>query len=378
MAHELTQTAAGVYEFAHVGARAWHGLGQQLTVGASIEEWRKAAGMEWNIRRAVARYFADPDSARDLSMMMEYPDRTVLFRSDNLRPLGLVSPEYEIVQPAQVLEFFRDLVSDQGMQLESAGTMFGGKRFFALAKMGEQDVMAGDKVGGYLLLSTSADGTLATEARQTTIRVVCNNTLTAARNEKGGKVAPVKFTHSTKFDDKRVKEQLGLSRDNFDRGMQDLRTLAQIPVSQACAEDFVRRLLRPEEYAIEQTQKQVAAQLEAARAIAAASGQTGSGVTDFAALLAAPVRLSDVTDAPKAKRAPKGEDNILNLFASTAIGGTMAGAAGTAWGLVNAVTEHVDHHAQAKTPDHRMSSAWFGAGEDLKARALDMALTTLR
>lgn len=346
MAHELTIRADGRAEFAYTGAAAWHGLGQELPAGAPLETWRTAAGMDWTIRRSVARFFADEDTRADCFELCEVPGETVLFRSDTRAPLGIVSPDYEIVQPAQVLEFFRDLVAQHGMTLESAGTLFGGRRFFALAKLGEQTIVGADRVGGYLLLCTSADGTMATEARQTTVRVVCNNTLRLARSETGGAVAPVKLNHRQAFCDKRIKDQLGLSRDNFARGIAHAQELARIKVSNLAAADFVRRLLRPTEA------RNPAA--EAAAVIAAASA--GAAATPA-----------------KPQRAPRGEAAILELFASSAMGGTLAGAQGTAWGLVNAVTEYVDHHATARSADHRRSSAWFGDGDALKLRALELA-----
>jgi phage/plasmid-like protein (TIGR03299 family) len=344
MAHELTIRADGRAEFAYTGAAAWHGLGQELHAGATIEEWRAAAGMDWNIRRSVARFFADEDQRADCFELCEVPGETVLFRSDTRAPLGIVSPDYEIVQPAQVLEFFRDLVAQHGMTLESAGTLFGGRRFFALAKLGEQTIVGADRVGGYLLLCTSADGTMATEARQTTVRVVCNNTLRLARSEAGGAVAPVKLNHRQAFCDKRIKDQLGLSRDNFARGIAHAQELARIKVSNLAAADFVRRLLRP---------------TEAAR--------------DAASVAAAAIAQAAASAPAKPQRAPRGEAAILELFASSAMGGTLAGAQGTAWGLVNAVTEYVDHHATARSADHRRSSAWFGDGDALKLRALELA-----
>lgn len=367
MAHELTLTAAGIAEMAYVGAKPWHGLGQQLQPGASIEEWKRAAGMAWLIRRAMVRYFADEDTARDCSELMHAPEKSVLFRSDTRAALGVVSPDYEIVQPGQVLEFFRELVENHGMALESAGTLFGGRRFWALAKMDAQDVGPGDAVGGYLLLSTSADGTMATEARQTTVRVVCNNTLRLARNETGGAVAPVKLSHRSAFCDQKVKAQLGLARDNYERGMDVARELARIQVSQATADDYVRRLLRPEEH----KQKLAAAEIQKHAAEAARIMAEGAGPADFATLLKRTV--SAPVEFEPSKRAPRGEAAILELFGRTAIGGSMGGVAGTAWGLLNAVTEYVDHHSTAKTPDHRASSAWFGTGDELKTRALDMA-----
>ncbi len=312
----------------------------------------------------MVRYFTDEDTRADCFELREAADESVLFRSDSGAKLGIVSPEYEIVQPGQVLEFFRDLVADQGMQLESAGTLFGGRRFWALAKMGEQDVVSGDAVGGYLLLSTSADGSMATEARQTSVRVVCNNTLRLARDERGQKIAPVKLSHRSTYCDKKIKAQLGMSRDNFERGMEQIRALARIPVSTAGAEELTRRLLRPEEYAQKQMQ---ATQAEAAKLAA-----QGAGASDLATLLA---RAFVPVETEPQKRAPRGEAAILDLFGRSAIGGTLSGAQGTAWGFVNAVTEYVDHHASAKSRDHRAASAWFGTGDELKTRALDLVAT---
>ena len=46
----------------------------------------------------------------------------------------------------------------------------------------------------------------------------------------------------------------------------------------------------------------------------------------------------------------------------------------TAWGLLCAVTEFVDHEKQARSQDNRLDSAWFGQGAVIKQRALDHAL----
>ena len=46
----------------------------------------------------------------------------------------------------------------------------------------------------------------------------------------------------------------------------------------------------------------------------------------------------------------------------------------TAWGLLSAVTEFVDHEKQARSQDNRLDSAWFGQGAALKQRALEHAL----
>ena len=194
MVAAVTVRQNGFAEMAFVGEKAWHGLGQELPEGADIETWKTAAGMDWKIQRSKVRYFADREGYQQLEM----PGQNVLFRSDSKAPLGIVSKDYKVVQPGEVLEFFRDLTQASGYTLNTAGTLFDGKRFWALAKVGEDAAVVGeDMVGGYLLLSTSCDGAMATTAKFTTIRVVCNNTLSMALRAKDRKT--VTISHRTKF-----------------------------------------------------------------------------------------------------------------------------------------------------------------------------------
>ena len=61
MAHNLTQREDGTVEFAFTGPRSaiWHGLGNSLEEGASLEQWKKAAGMDWDLFEAGPS-FLDP------------------------------------------------------------------------------------------------------------------------------------------------------------------------------------------------------------------------------------------------------------------------------------------------------------------------------
>lgn len=317
MSHELTIRTNNQVEHAYVGDTPWHGLGQRLTEGAPIETWQNAAGMDWKIQRSKVRYHfgADADDFKT------WDDQHVLFRSDTKAPLGLVSPGYKTVQPRQVLEFFRDLVEESGYRLHTAGTLFGGRKFWALAKVAEAVVADQDRVGGYLLLSTSCDGSMATEARETTVRVVCNNTLSMARAV--GSKGSIKVGHRSTFNAAAVKREMGLTAEHFDSFMDAARALSNVRVSNAAANAFVRNLLRP-------------------------------------------------IETPDDQRAPKGEADILRLFRGEAIGSGMA--SGSAWQMVNAVTQWVDHVKTAKSIDHRLDAAFFGAGDDLKNRAFELAM----
>lgn len=323
MVAAVTVRKNGFAEIAYVGEKPWHGLGQELQAGANLAVWREAAGMDWKIQRGVVRYATTHEA--DLGLM-EMPEQHVLFRSDTKQSLGIVSPKYKVVQPTQVLEFFRDLTDANGYTLNTAGTLFDGRRFWALASIGEEACVVGDdKVGGYLLLSTSCDGTLATTARFTTVRVVCNNTLSMALDGKAKREVVVR--HTSRFDAEQVKQQLGLARDHFGDFMKAARQLAKVRLTNERAGEFI-----------------------------------GSLLVD--------TKMVYKDDVTKSRQYQK----IMDLFKSSAMGGTLAGVEGSAWGVVNAVTEYVDHHAKATTDSHRLANAWFGRGDDLKTTALERAL----
>ena len=65
--------------------------------------------------------------------------------------------------------------------------------------------------------------------------------------------------------------------------------------------------------------------------------------------------------------------NVYNLYNGQGKGSGFETANGTAFGLMNAVTEYIDHHA-ARNANNRLLSAWFGKGEQIKATAYKEAL----
>lgn len=319
MSHEIHQDkATGKHSFAYVGEAAWHGLGQQLTPNSPIPVWIEEAGFNFNILGTQV------EGRTPGGNIITLPERQLLYRSDNLDALAVVSNKYKIVQPAEVLRFYEDLVETAGFQLETAGVLFGGKRFFALAKTNEaEEVVKGDPVKGYLLLSTSCDGSLATSAQFTSIRVVCNNTLRMAVREAGGEEhRKISIPHSATFNVKEVKAQLGLSQSSFSMFMDDMRVLA-------------KRELNNKE------------------AIAFLVGLFGDPT----------VALEDQEPGPA-----KLMKEVHRLYAGAGMGAGMAGK--TAWGMLNAVTEYTDHHTGHKTIDARMDSAWFGQNAKLKEKAV--------
>lgn len=338
MSHELTIRSNGLAEMAFAGEGAWHGLGQRVERGAAIEEWATAAGMDWSIKRSKVRYATSPNA----DFLVDEANH-VLFRSDSKAPLAVVSNKFKVVQPREVLEFFRDLADGNGFDIETAGTLFGGRKFWALANIGENVTLAGgDKIGGYLLLATSCDGSMNTEARFTTVRVVCNNTLTMARDRKDAKV--VKVSHRSVFDADAVKDRLGIARGQFAQFSAAMRDLSKARIGAVDAQELTLRLLAGAELDAIVASDKIANKAKATQEV-----------------------VEKVT-------AGKGFKTIMALFDGKALGADMASSKDTAWGWVNAVTQYVDYALPARNVNNRLNSAWFGDGDEMKTDAVEKAL----
>ena len=318
MAHALTERKNGFIEFAALGERkaVWHGLGQYLEEGQGISQWKTAAGMDWEIFSSPVMYQAFMETKIDAS-------RQVLFRSDSHDMLSVVSSEYKIVQPGEVLEFFREFTNLNQMKLSAAGTLFGGKRFWATAELGKEAfIVDGDKIEGYLLLVTSADGTLSTQAKFSSTRVVCNNTLNVALSEQN-KV--VRKTHASQFDAREFKVDLGLIDKGWDNFVTNLKSLADQKVVQDEANEFFARLVNPKNDSAMKESLGYIRQMQA-----------------------------------------------LQHFYKNGSGAEMSH--GTKWGLLNAVTEMHTHGSGRSGADSQFDKSEFGKGASVKQEALDLLL----
>ena len=323
---------------AYAGQTPWHGLGEHLPEQQSLEVWAEAAGMNWQIQESPVHYSIE--NVHNASMFGTFDEQKVLYRSDTNTALSVVSNRYQVVQPMEVLEFYRDLTEQAGFELETAGVLKGGRKFWALAKTGHSTALKGnDVVNGYLLLATSCDGSLATVAMPTTVRVVCNNTLSIAVNNSEN---AVKVSHRSVFDADAVKKRLGVAVSHWDQFMYEMKVLSERKVSTKEANAYFETLLT-------QTTPQ-------------SPDNTPSGL-----------RLLKPSSTPiiPNERAYK---KLQTMYGGQGRGAELTAAKNTAWGLLCAVTEFVDHERQARSTENRLDSAWFGNGAQMKQQALEKAL----
>ena len=317
MAHELAFFTDGRARMAYVGETPWHHLGQQLTPDSPIEVWAKEAGMDFTIAGAPVVFTAQSGKS------YLQGSKQVLYRTDTDEPLGVVGNRYKVVQPITILEFFRNLVADQGMALETAGVLFNGAKYWALARTGNEATIHGDQIKQYLMLATACDGTLRTTAKMVETRVVCNNTIQMAAGEAGG--AEVKVSHSTDFHAGKVQSDLGVMNSAWKLHVDQVTALAE------------RRVTNEE------------------------------AIMFAVQLFGNPARL------PEDNKTIPAVGKVLGLFAGYGKGSEQEAANGTAWGLVNAATEYIDWHI-GKNQDRRLESAWMYGGSSLKQEAFNLGL----
>lgn len=333
MAHELDLTRQEA-AIAYVGDVPWHGLGHRLSADADLETWIKQAQLDYEVLSSRMAYYPEADGD-NLGAPKAYPNRTALYRSDNFAPLSVVSDRYKVVQPREVMEFFKDVASDNSLKLETAGALKGGATYWALARLDDSlSVAKDDIVLPYVLLATSCDGSMATTATLTSVRVVCMNTLSYARSQAKN---AVKIPHNSVFDANKTKIDLGLLGDQWSDFGAALTRLSRRKVTEDEKLEFTLRVFLTEEKAVQE-------------------------------------QLQQDTLAPS--RSLPNVDKVLSLVDS-GVGQLTSAARGTAFGLVQAVTRFYDHEVKSGSNDARLRSAWFGTGQRNKARAMELALNLI-
>lgn len=180
MAHalEVVENKAA-FAFREKGGLPWHGLGQPLPDNATTEEVLAAAHLAgWDVRLEPVKTDARTDK--------EYFEvlRTNPF-DGGLDQLAIVGSRYMEVQNETVAEFAANIV-DGGAMWETAGSILNGRRAFFALELEEDIVLdpngSADKIGRYITVETSHDGTSAVYANTSNVRVVCQNTLMASKS----------------------------------------------------------------------------------------------------------------------------------------------------------------------------------------------------
>lgn len=319
MSHAIDMSN-GRANMAYVGERPWHGYGQILTPDASIEVWTKEAGLGFTVLRTPVQFTLPGDST-----LHNYKDRWVQYRHDTNAPLGIVTSVHKNVQPADVMEFMRRVCEKAGAVMETAGSLYGGTKVWAMARLGANvKVVGNDEVAPYLFIITSFDGSLATTISFTTVRIVCQNTANMALRATDRSACTLKIPHAVTFDPEHARAWLGLGVTHFENWMARAQWSAQQTIAAEQADEVLVSILR-----------------------------------------------KNAEHAEEDIRESKAYNQIMSLFYDGNVGSDQAGCKRTKWGLYNAVTYYADHVAGNKQ-EARLRSTWTGALDTLKSKAQEL------
>ena len=236
-----------------VRAMPWHGLGVVLDeYPRSIDEALDKAGLGWKVTHGDVLVVKTPEWTDDFGT--KHPPELIPakgfkanLREDTGEVLGIVSDEYEVVDNRDAFRFLDALIGSE-LHFETAGSLWGGRRVWCLARLPEYVELGGDLSATYIYVANSHDGSMAVTAAVTPIRIVCANTLGAAlRQAEHGASAQrtFRFRHTgnlqTKFAEAR--QVLGMTIDYQKQFKALADRLALEPISETALEHRVLRHL---------------------------------------------------------------------------------------------------------------------------------------
>lgn len=302
----------------------WHGLGTILEAPPTAEDAIVAAGLDWQVEKRPMWF-----EAKDLhGNMLPTPDRFAIVRQTDNAYLGDSGAVWQPLQNKDAFRFFDPFVQSGEATYETAGSLEGGRTIWVLAKINRApiEVVKGDEVTKYVLLTNKHTCGYAIQSTLTPIRVVCNNTLTGAINRANWLL---KANHSSKMVERLedIQEIIARADQSFTQAANAYRMFAK----KSATSQIIDQILA------DTFEWSVSAE-------------------------------SDREASFKRKQT----ETIMRLF-ETGRGTDIKGVNGTVWGLYNAITEYIQHE-KGKVEDKRLKDAWLGSGMKMNIRAFQSAL----
>jgi len=317
MAHQISINQSGEAEMAYAGKKPWHQLGTQVPGLMTTKEALQLAHLNWEVEKVPVL------SAKDLSPV---PNAFTVIRKDNFDPLGIVGNRYEPISNSEAFRFFDEALGEGQGQVDTIGALGNGERVWCLAKMPDTfEALPGDPVERYLLCWTSHDGSKSMEVMFTNIRVVCNNTLTAALRECSNKIS-IKHTSNWEQRMKFAHQMLFQSEDYWRKMKEVSMHLARTSVSRVEVGAFLDAMFPDRE-----------------------DKKTGLFMKS------------------------EGGEQVQKLM-EEGRGSNIRGVRGSKWGLFNAYSEYLDHERKVRKGTNRWERSVFGQGGALREKALSLLI----
>ena len=306
-----------VEKMVFAGATPWHGLGTEIDDATTFWDAFKMAGLDWEVK-------TEPLFRGDGS---EVKAQASVRQSDN-RVLGVVGPRWTPLQNRDAFEMFEPMVESGDLKLHTAGSLREGERVWVLCQLNldNSEIVKGDEVSKFALLSNGHDGKLAVHFGFTPIRVVCANTEAMARGCKSSNLIRVRHHQFVKENVEKLRDVMNLANQEFEATAEQYRFLASRQINAKDLAQYVKIIFGVEKKSDEDIK----------------------------------TRTKNILQS------------VETLF-TTGKGNDLPGVNGTYWAAYNAVTEYLNYD-RGYNNAHRMDSLWFGQTKKMSADALETAL----
>ena len=318
---------ANVESMFSVRQMPWHREG--IIVEDYPGDWdqaRKLAGLDWD--PITTEVYALTDlNANGTPRYEPINGWKCIARSDDGAVLSLNRDTYTVISHGEMGEIVEAVLAQPNVQWETAGVLDGGRAVWCLALLDEPISLPGDASPTlpYLAITNRHDGTGSCALRATAVRIVCANTFRAAELEGERTGATFSFIHKSSW------------RNRIEEARQ--------------AVTGARREMR--------RYTELAAEL---LAIPITPRQRNLFITEFI-----PMPPQGLVTDRVARNVDEARTALRLLFDST----TNEQIAGTAYGLVQAAGEYLDHVRTARSWETRLNRTLIRP-EPLKHRALSL------
>jgi len=236
MAHEIEVRNGRAMMF-YAGETPWHGLGTAVEEAVTSEEALKLADLDWEVKLG-------PLYGPGRKHPQRIPHLQAIYRSDDLRVLGVATQRYVPLQNREAFEFVDSLVADRVARYESAGSLLGGSRVWLLARLDKDVRIAGEEYRPYMLFQAFHDGRNSVRMTPTAVRAVCNNTVEMAFR---GSDSTIRIVHSKNMKAKleEAKRALNVTTEGMRRLKALLETAAEYRISEPQVEVVRSELFGP-------------------------------------------------------------------------------------------------------------------------------------
>ena len=231
------------------GERAWHGQGVVTPGTLPAREAFETADALFHVEKRELQYPVTGPAGDfdDEGQQLMFPSGAFgVIRTDSQALLGVVTKQYEIVQNESLLrmaEFIREEADMDCVIVLSDGAKV---CFTATLRGAETDIVPGDTVKRRIVGYLGHDGKTGCGAKFTNIRVVCQNTLTAAMSGTGASSSIThKGTANANFD--ALINSIDVSRQDFVTECELMREFSRTAMSMSAFNDYVDQVYEVKE-----------------------------------------------------------------------------------------------------------------------------------